>query len=173
MAQTSCRQLRPGHKGLWISCELIEPNHHSISCLKASVPVSTVAGTCEPLARGSSSGEERAPSNHPRDNSRFPAQQAQGWWGLCMPGSLIVSPLLTSGFLQREQSSPQPAGREISASTGAHAPPLTTAKQGVINSPPCSVTAAATLACGQLRRNGAGWDGAAPGRQQGEGGKVK
>lgn len=146
MAQSPCRQLRSGHKGLWISCELIEPNHRSISCLKASVPASSVAGTCEPLARGSSSGEERSPSNHPRDNSRFPAQQAQGWRGLRMPGSLIFSPLLASGFLQREQSSPQPAGREINGSTGAHAPLLATAKRGVINSPPCSVTAAATLA---------------------------
>lgn len=151
LAQSPCRQLRPGHKGLWISCELIEPNHRSTSCLEASVPASTGAGTCEPLARGSSSGEERSPSNHPQDNSRFPAQQAQGWRGLLMPGSLIFSALLTSGFLQCEQSSPQPAGREIDGSTGAHASPLPTAERGVINSPPCSVTEARSWAASEAR----------------------
>lgn len=101
-------ELRPDHEGLWVSCELSEPAHRSTSRLKALLPASTVAGTCEPQARGSSVGEECSPSNHPQDNSRFPAQQAQGWQGLCMPGSLVLFPASRqSGFVQREESSPQ------------------------------------------------------------------
>uniref|UniRef100_A0A663NDX3 Dynein regulatory complex subunit 3 n=1 Tax=Athene cunicularia TaxID=194338 RepID=A0A663NDX3_ATHCN len=59
-------------------------------------------------------------------------------------------------------------GREINGSTGAHTPPLATAKRGVINCPPCSVTAAAALTCGQLRRNDAGQGGAAGAKRRGE-----
>lgn len=76
-----------------------------------------------------------------------------------------------SSFLQCEQSSPQLAGREINGSTGAHTPPLATAKRGVINSPPCPVTAAAALTCGQLLTNDAGRGLEASSEEKG--GKVK